>query len=71
MSPRPIRTPREQISEFHKGPLKRKHGLLKRLVRLSHLWLNEYTGLRPFSGKVKALLWDYLARRLRLIVATK
>lgn len=51
--------------------MKRKHGLFKRLVRLSHLWLNEYTGLRPFSGKVKALLWDYLVRRLGLGVATK
>ncbi|CAM9818866.1 unnamed protein product [Pylaiella littoralis] len=50
--------------DFHKGPLKRKHGLLKRVVRLSHLWLNEYAGFRPFCAKAKALLWDYLVRRL-------
>ncbi|CAM9974131.1 unnamed protein product [Scytosiphon promiscuus] len=57
------------VSEFHKGPLKRKHGLLKRLVRLSHLWLNEYTGFRPFCLKLKALLWDYLVRRLETVVS--
>ncbi|CAM9583234.1 unnamed protein product [Ectocarpus sp. 6 AP-2014] len=52
------------ISEFHKGPLKRKHGLLRRLVRLSYLWLDDYTGFWTFCTKLKMLLWDYLVRRL-------
>lgn len=54
----------EQMTQFHQGPLKRKHGLLKRLVRLSHLWLNEYTGFWPFCSKLKTLLLDYVVRRL-------
>ncbi|CAM9283828.1 unnamed protein product [Ectocarpus sp. 13 AM-2016] len=52
------------VSEFHKGPLKRKHGLLRRLVRLSYLWLDDYTGFWTFCTKLKMLLWDYLVRRL-------
>lgn len=52
------------LAELHKGPLKRKHGLLKRVVRLSHLWLNEYTDLTAFRVKFRTLLWDYIVRHV-------
>lgn len=58
------RRPWLQLAELHKGPLKRKHGLLKRVVRLSHLWLNEYTDLHTFRVKLKTLLWDYIMRHV-------
>lgn len=60
----------KQVGELHKGPLKRRHGLLKRLVRLSHLWLNEYTTWAAFQEKLKILLWDYIVRNVKPMLPT-
>lgn len=53
------------MADLYKGPLKRKHGIVKRLVRLSHLWLNEYTTMKVFTAKLKVLLWDYVVRNAK------
>lgn len=50
------------VAGLHKPPLRRDHGILKRVVRLSHLWLNEFTTLEAFGEKVKKVLLDYLVR---------
>lgn len=50
------------MAGLHKPPLRRDHGILKRVVRLSHLWLNEFTTLEAFGEKVKKVLLDYLVR---------
>lgn len=54
-----------QLTAFHTGKLKRSHGLMKRLARLSHMWLNEFTTLESFQKSLKSFLWDFILRKFK------
>lgn len=55
----------KQLLELYSGNLKRSHGLLKRLVRLSQIWLNEFTTMESFLEKGKTVLWKFLVRKAK------
>lgn len=54
-----------QVAGLYKPPLKKGHGILKRMVRLSHLWLNEYTTWEEFEEIAQKVLWKYLVRTVK------
>ncbi|CAM9279997.1 unnamed protein product [Choristocarpus tenellus] len=56
---------------FHKGPIKRSDGLLRRICRVSHIWLNEYTTGKAMGKKFKTLVVDFVVRKAARIVGLK
>jgi len=49
------------------GSVKKSSGLWKRLLRLSEVYLNEFTSWRGFWKKAKSILFDYLSRKVGLV----
>jgi hypothetical protein len=51
-----------QLWSFLSSSVKKKSGLLKRLLRVSEIWLFDFKDWASFQTKVKLLLVDYLQR---------
>jgi hypothetical protein len=49
---------------FLSSSVKKSSGLLKRLLRLSEIWLYEYKDFQGFKKRSHALLFDYIKRSL-------